>query len=114
MSKMNELSQTLDELIACGESLIRVAQELKAVFTATTEDTVETQDTPAVVEQPTAPEPEPVRYSFTDVRKASAEKSHAGFTAQVKALITKYGASRLSDVKEEDYPALMADLEVIV
>lgn len=36
-----------------------------------------------------------------------------GKKAEVKALLTKYGASRLSDVKEEDYPALVAEAEVI-
>ena len=40
-------------------------------------------------------------------------KSHAGFTEQVKALIGKYGADKLSAVKEEDYESLMADLEAI-
>jgi hypothetical protein len=48
-----------------------------------------------------------------DVRKAFSAKSHAGYTEQVKALIGKYGAAKLSAVKEEDYPALMADLEKI-
>ena len=48
-----------------------------------------------------------------DGRKAFSAKSHAGYTEQVKALITSYGADKLSAVKEEDYPALMADLEAI-
>ena len=33
---------------------------------------------------------------------------------QVKALIARYGAEKLSAVKEEDYPAIMKDLEAIV
>lgn len=63
---------------------------------------------PEKAEEPAAP-----TYTFVDVRKAFSAKSHAGYTSQVKELISKYGADRLSDVKEADYPALMADLEVI-
>lgn len=85
MSRMSELSCALDSLAAAT----------KAVETAASNS---------------GP---PSTYSFTDVRKAFAEKSHAGYTEQVKALITGYGAAKLSDVKEEDYPALMADLEGI-
>lgn len=36
-----------------------------------------------------------------------------GKKAEAKALLTKYGAGRLSNVKEEDYPALVAEAEVI-
>ena len=61
---------------------------------------------------PAKKEEEPT-YTFEDVRKAFSAKSHAGFTTEVKALISKYGAARLSDIKESDYAALMADLEVI-
>lgn len=119
MSKMNELSQVLDDLISCGEKMIATANALKEMFTDTADtaavpaEPVQPEAAPAEEEKPAQPEKEPVKYSFTDVRKAFADKSHAGFTAQVKELISKYGASRLSDVKEEDYPALMADLEVI-
>ena len=53
------------------------------------------------------------KYSFADVRKFMSEKSGAGFTDQVRALLEKYGASRLSEIKEEDYAALMKDAEEI-
>lgn len=117
MSRMSELSQVLDEMISCGEGMIRAAQEIKAIFSDTAEESPAKAETAAPAAEPAAvkaePEKEPIKYSFTDVRKAFADKSHAGFTAQVKELISKYGASRLSDIKEEDYAALMADLEVI-
>ena len=37
-----------------------------------------------------------------------AEKSQAGFTAQVKALLESFDANKLSAVKPEDYKDLMA------
>ena len=106
MSKMSELSQALDELVSCGEGMIRAANALRNMYTA---------EEPPVSQEETTPVETAVAkaYSFTDVRKAFSAKSHAGFTDQVKALIAKYGANKLSGVKEEDYPALMADLEVI-
>lgn len=51
--------------------------------------------------------------TLVEVRKKLADISRAGHTAEVRALIVKYGADRLSAVKEEDYPALMKDAEGI-
>ncbi len=107
MSKMSELSQVLDELAACGERLIQTANAIRDIFTAEPDEQPKTE--PGT--EPKAEEPQ--KYTFTDVRKAFSAKSHAGYTEQVKALIGKYGAAKLSDVKEEDYPVLMADLEGI-
>lgn len=42
-----------------------------------------------------------------------AEKSRAGHTAEVKALLTKHGADKLSDIDPAEYPALLADAEVL-
>ena len=48
-----------------------------------------------------------------DVRAVLAEKSRNGMTADVKALITKYGADRLSDVNPSHYAGLLKDAEVL-
>ena len=104
MSKMSELSQALDELTACGEGLIRAANAIREIFSAEAEPEAQPADTPAE---------ELTRYTFAEVRKAFSAKSHAGYTEQIRALIARYGADKLSAVKEEDYPALMADLEAI-
>ena len=49
--------------------------------------------------------------TLSDVRGVLAKKSQAGLTKGIKALIQKYGAERLSDVKPEDYEALLKDVE---
>ncbi len=141
MSKMKELSQALDELVSCGEGLIRTANALRDLLSAVPEQGTgpqktraepvlypdQTQDTdmePVPEPDPeTEPQPEPPKaapqpapqpeFTFTEVRKAFSAKSHAGYTDEVRALIRQYGAEKLSDVKEADYPALMADLETI-
>ena len=107
MSKMSELSQVLDELAACGEGLIKAANAIRDIFTAEPDE----QPKPAPSAEPQAEESK--KYTFMDARKAFSAKSHAGYTERVKALIGKYGAAKLRAVKEEDYPALMADLEEI-
>lgn len=110
MSKMSELSQVLDEMIACGEGMIKAAQALKEIF-STPEAPVEQTPVELPKEEPPA---KPVKeYTFEDVRKAFSQKSHAGHTDAVKALIGKFGADKLSKVSKDDYPALMAELEAI-
>lgn len=111
MSKMSELSQVLDDLVACGEGLIRTANAIREIFSGEPEP--ERQPEPAAEPAAEPPAETPKRYTFAEVRKAFSAKSHAGYTEQVKALITSYGADKLSAVKEEDYPRLMEDLEAI-
>lgn len=42
-----------------------------------------------------------------------ADKSRAGFTEQVKELLKKHGADKLSAVDPTEYKALLADAEVL-
>ena len=48
-----------------------------------------------------------------DVRAVLAEKSRAGHTAEVRTLLQKYGAAKLSAVDPANYEALLKDAEVI-
>lgn len=45
------------------------------------------------------------------MRAVLAEKSRAGFTKEVKALLIKHGADKLSAVDAAEYAALMAEAE---
>lgn len=125
MSKMSQLAAELDELRHCGEILIGISDTLREMFSGG-EETPEVQETPA--EKPkgkakaakTAPSKEPEKLAepekqltLADVRAVLAEKSRAGFTEEVKALIVKHGAGRLSEVPETEYAALLADAEVL-
>lgn len=66
---------------------------------------------PAAKEKPSVPA-EPL-LTLEQVRAVLAEKSRAGHTSEVKALLLKHGADRLSDIKPEKYAALLADAEVL-
>ncbi|MCF0134187.1 MAG: DNA ligase [Blautia sp.] len=115
MSKTKELQLTLDKMIQCGEELIASANALKAIFT----DAAEAEPAPAPA--PTAEKKKPAKETatpkkeirLTDIRAVLAEKSRAGFTKQVKELLGKYGADKLSAVNPKDYEALLSDAEVL-
>jgi len=47
------------------------------------------------------------------VRAVMAEKSQDGKTKEIKALLEKYDAGKLSGVKPEDYPALLKEAEAL-
>jgi hypothetical protein len=60
-----------------------------------------------------AKELEPTANSVTleQVRTVLADKSQQGFTADVRTLLEKYGAPKLSQIDPANYAALMADAE---
>jgi hypothetical protein len=47
------------------------------------------------------------------VRGILADKSRSGHTAEVRAIIQKYGADRLSKVDPEHYAAIIQEAEVL-
>ncbi len=46
-------------------------------------------------------------------RAVLADKSRMGFTAEIRALLQKYGATKLSGIGPDNYKALLADAEVL-
>lgn len=120
MSKMSELDRLLQELKKCGESLAGIAEELAGVLSgpSVAGDKKEAGEKPGKKESagkaPGQEEQEPEKqYSLTEVRALLAEKSRAGFTAQVRELLAKHGADKLSGIDPSEYAALVADVEVL-
>ena len=99
MTKKEELAQVATKLTACAEAMMELAKALSA-------------EPDAEAEAPSVQVPE-TTYSFIEVRQAAADASRRGYRADVKALLTKYGLEKLSELKEEDYAAFMKDLEGI-
>ena len=87
------------------EKLMKVAKlliELASVVNELAEgEEKEVSTTPVAAEKPKAP-------TLEDVRTVLAEISRSGKTAEMKALLGKYGATRLSEVKAEDYQSLLS------
>lgn len=120
MSKMSELSHVLDEMIVCGEGMIKAAKAIKEIFSSTEEAPAKTETKTAkkatkqdaTVTEEVKPEPAP-NYTKEDVRGILAAKSAAGFKKEVKELLEKYGAQQLKQVDPKDYSALIKEAEVI-
>ena len=102
MSKTSEMSATIEELRAAAAAINEVANWLVQQFSDSEE---------APVEEVKKPE-KPV-LTLEQVRAVLAEKSRAGHTAAIRALLQKYGASKLSQVDPANYEALLRDAEVI-
>ncbi len=111
MGKVSELSQLIEELKQCGNTLIGISEDLKNLFSGSEEETE--PKTKATEEVPTKAPKKEKTLSLEDVRAVMADKSRKGYTAEVKALLTKRGVSKLSDVDAKDYAALLAEVEVI-
>lgn len=90
-------------------ALLNIADTLSAIadgIRASCEDGQEpAPPVPTVQDKP--------KVSLEQVRGALAEKSQKGFTADVKALIRKYGAERLSDIDPQCYPDMLKEAEGI-
>lgn len=111
MGKVSELSIIVDELKKCGETLISISEELTEMFSSEeTEKQSVKKKVPKREEQETPVEKE---LALEEIRAVLADKSRAGFTEQVKELLKKHGADKLSAVDPAEYKALLADAEVL-
>ena len=124
MSTMSEISALLDEIKSCGNTLISIYDELHNLIdskepdeekpkTKTSKKRAKPAEAPETLTEEQPPEEMPKPLTFEDVQTAFGMKSKDGYTVEVKALITKFGAKKLSEIDTADYPALMKELEVI-
>lgn len=102
MSKMNELSQTIEELRYAAAAISDAANWLALQFSDT------------AVEQPSenvATSEEKPSLTLEQVRSVLANKSRAGHTATIRELLQKYGVDKLSQIDPANYEALLQDVE---
>ena len=97
MSKMSEMATTIEELRSAATAINEAVNWLEEQFSG---------DEPA----PESKAAEPV-LTLEAVRAVLADKSRAGFTAQIRSLLQKYGADKLSGIDPANYKALLADVE---
>ena len=98
MSKMSEMAATIEDLRSAAAAINEAANWLAEQFSG--EESSPEKTVPA----------EPV-VTLEAVRAVLADKSRAGFTAQIRSLLQKYGANKLSGVDPANYKALLADVE---
>ena len=92
-------------LLDVATDLRKLANSLQAVADA------KTDSEPVQLEPVTGQKMEIKTVTLEQVRTLLAEKSQDGFTAEVRALLDKHGAPRLSEIDPANYDALLADAE---
>ncbi len=110
MSKTKLLLDVIEDMRSLADSLQAVAD---AIGQNDPEETAAPAQTPAAKPAPAPADPPPKAITLEEVRAVLAEKSHDGFTAEVRELLQKYGAQKLSGVDPKHYAALLKDAEVL-
>lgn len=105
-----------DVFLTIADGFEKLAAGYRALAQAEAPATV-TADKPAKAEATDKPVPqaeaEEKKITIEEVRAVLAAKSQDGKRKEVKDLLLKYDSGKLSGVKPEDYPALLADAEAL-
>lgn len=131
MKTKEQLNKELDAFLADSEKALKAAKKLISSTEAVLQTIREMKEAEAAPETKSdtpepdkagdeAPEPakeesaaEEKSYSFEEVRGIMAGLAGNGKRAEAKALLQKFGVSKLSDVMPEDYPRLVQEAQVI-
>ena len=102
MGKTSEMATAIEELRNAAAAIKDTADWLAQYFSNPDEPEQEKQEQQHV-------------HTFTleEVRAKLADKSRQGYTAEVKTLLVKYGADKLSAIDPAKYGELMAEAEVL-
>lgn len=106
MSKMNDMAMTIEELRNTATAINDAANWLTQQFSS--DDKHQNRDIDAKQEKKMKS-----TLTLEEVRAVLADKSRAGHTAEIRELLKKYGASKLSLVDPKHYEALLREAEVL-
>ena len=98
MGKISELDMAISDLRKVAATINDVADTLAEMFSGAATEETPAKEPPLTLEQ---------------VRAVLAEKSRNGHTAEIRALLQKYGAAKLSGIDPVHYKALLAEVEVM-
>lgn len=101
MGRISELELAINDLRSAAATINEVANTLAEMFSTTAD------------EAPDAATPAEPQLTLEQVRAVLADKSRMGFTAEIRTLLQKYGAAKLSGIDPVYYKTLVADAEVL-
>ena len=106
------------ELLKIAEGFSIVAEGLRGLAKAeggTKEKAVKAQkqDAAKAQQESVAEVQQESPATLEGIRALMAQKTQEGKSKEIKELLQKYGAAKLSAVKPEDYPALMQEAQVL-
>ena len=111
MGRISELELAIKDLRSAAATINEVANTLAEMFSNTADEAPDAA-VPAD-EAPDAAVPAEPRLTLQQVRAVLADKSRKGHTAEIRALLQKYGAVKLSGIDPANYKALVAEAEVL-
>lgn len=113
MSKMSEMASAIEDLRRCAAAIADAADWLAAQFSGDEAKPEESEPVKPAPDEPAPIQPSPVKapIALEAVRAVLADKSRAGLTAQVRSLLIKHGADKLSGIDPAKYAALLTDAE---
>lgn len=113
MSKTSDLSLVLDELRKCGETMISISESLREIFSAPVPAEEPEPEKPKEKTKAKKEESKPI--SFEELRAVMARKTRVSKanTDAIRELLLQHGVGKLSEVKPEEYAALLKEAEVI-
>ena len=110
MSRIKLLLEVIEDIRSLADSHQAVATELGQ---SNPEDVAAPAPVPETPPATAPADPPPKAITLEEVRAVLAERSHDGYTDQVRGLLQKYGAEKLSGVDPKHYAALLKDAEVL-
>ena len=109
MNKVELIIEGAKLLLNVAKNLHSLADSVQALCTLVTDGLTEKKETPAAkAETKKAP-----AVTLEKVRSVLADKSRAGHTAEVRAIIARYGADKLSEIDPENYEAVIKEAEAL-
>lgn len=113
MSKMSEMAAAIEDLRRCAAAIGDAADWLAEQFSSDESKPEEAEAVKPLPDEPAPIQPSPINapIALEAVRAVLADKSRAGLTAQVRSLLLKHGADKLSGIDPAKYAALLADAE---
>ena len=98
-------------LFDLARDLRSLADSIQAVAETMTSTEVAATTQPKISVPAKKPDPKTKPITLEQVRAVLADKSQQGLTAEVRVLLEKYGAPKLSQIDPSNYAALLADAE---
>lgn len=103
MSRLSELATVIEDLRKAAEAILSAADALTEMFGGTNTES----------SSPSSAIPPKSTITLEQVRAVLAEKSHDGFTAEIRTLLQKHGADKLSLIDPSKYESLMKGVEAL-
>lgn len=105
MSKTKLLLSVVSDLRSLADSLQTFCEAIVS------EDAAPSEASPAEQKANTTAEPSKATIKIEQIRSVLAKKSQAGKTADVRELLRKFGATKLSEISQDSYPELLKAAE---